>query len=256
MMTAELTKAIAPGAPALTERVLVIVPAYNEAESLPALLSSLRSEAPFADVLVVNDGSRDATAEVAAAVPGISVVTLPCNLGIGGAVQTGFKFAARRRYDVALQVDGDGQHKPAEIRALVAPILAGRADMTIGSRFLSVQSFRSSFLRRIGIRLFSLVNSWLIGQTISDNTSGFRAYSRKAIEFLSIHYPSDYPEPETVVLLARNGFRLEEVPVEMQDRQGGASSITPWRSVYYMVKVLLAIGMGAVRDPIVKGVGR
>lgn len=229
--------------------VLVIVPAFNEEKSLPHLLVLLKEETPFADVLVVNDGSRDRTGEVAASYPGVAVINLPCNLGIGGAVQTGFKYAARQGYRVALQVDGDGQHKPSEIKSLIEPIMRSEADMVIGSRFLSVQSFRSSFARRIGINIFALVNSWLIGQRITDNTSGFRAYSREAIAFLALHYPADYPEPETVILLAKNGFKLHEIPVEMQERQGGTSSITPLKSIYYMAKVLLAILMSACRKP-------
>lgn len=248
-MTQQLTRHV----PSLkTERaeVLVVVPAFNEAENLPLLLASLRQEAPFADVLVVNDGSRDQTGEVAEAQAGTRVVNLPCNLGIGGAVQTGFKYAARHGYTIALQVDGDGQHKPKEIESLVDPIRQDLADMVIGSRFLGVRSFRSSFARRLGIALFAVVNSWLIRQRVTDNTSGFRAYSRKAIEFLAEHYPTDYPEPETVILLGKNGFRILEIPVEMQERQGGASSITPLRSVYYMIKVLLAVLVSACRAPV------
>lgn len=249
----ELTRTIPQTPRALPlHDTLVIVPAFNEETNLPHLLTLLAEETPFADVLVVNDGSKDRTGEVAASFPGVHVINLPCNLGIGGAVQTGFKYAARAGYRVALQVDGDGQHKPSEIMSLIEPVLKSEADMVIGSRFLTVKSFRSSFARRIGIVIFAFVNSLLIGQRITDNTSGFRAYSRKAIAFLAWHYPADYPEPETVIILAKNGFKLLEIPVEMQERQGGTSSITPLKSIYYMAKVLLAILMSACRKPLVR----
>lgn len=229
------------------KRVLVIVPAFNEEESLAPLLETLGNETPFADVLVVNDGSRDRTGQIAASVPGVAVINLPVNLGIGGAVQTGFKYAARKGYSIALQVDGDGQHHPSEIEALIAPIERGEADMVIGSRYLDVQSFRSTAARRLGIGIFSWVNSLVIGQRITDNTSGFRAYSREAIKFLAHHYPTDYPEPEAVVLLGMNHFKIREIGVAMQERQGGVSSIRSWKAVYYMIKVLLAIFVNVLR---------
>jgi glycosyltransferase involved in cell wall biosynthesis len=178
------------------------------------------------------------------------VLDLPCNLGIGGAVQTGFKYADRHGYDVAIQFDADGQHLAGEIEKLLAPLRDGSADVVLGSRFLGLDSFRSTAARRLGIWVFYKVNSALVGQAITDNTSGFRAYSRRAIAFLADHYPTDYPEPEAVVLLKKHGFSLAEVPVAMQERQGGASSIHGLGSLYYMVKVLLAITMTSLRKPL------
>jgi glycosyltransferase involved in cell wall biosynthesis len=229
-------------------RVLAIVPAYNEQEAIAATIRSLR-QVPGLDVLVVNDGSLDATSAVARGTGEAVVVDLPCNLGIGGAVQTGFKYADRHGYEAAIQFDADGQHLAGEIDTLLQPLRSGEADVVLGSRFLGVKSFRSTFARRVGIAMFSFVNSWLVGQPISDNTSGFRAYNRRAIGFLARHYPMDYPEPEAVVLLKRNGFALKEVPVAMQARQGGTSSIHGFGSGYYMVKVMLAVAMTRLRKP-------
>jgi glycosyltransferase involved in cell wall biosynthesis len=172
---------------------------------------------------------------------GARVITLPFNLGIGGAVQTGLKFACRHHYDVAIQIDGDGQHLPSEIPLLIAPLQRHEADVCIGSRYLGPRRYHTPLMRRLGMLIFSVVNSLLIGQRITDNTSGFRAFNRRAIEFLSANYPGDYPEPEVVVMLGRNGFRLKEVPVKMRQRSTGESSIGSIRAVYYMVKVLLAI---------------
>ena len=178
------------------------------------------------------------------------VVNLPNNLGIGGAVQTGFKWAARNGYRIAIQFDGDGQHIAAEIPKLLEALAKKKAGMVIGSRFIERHSgYRSTFVRRLGIRVFKAVNSLLIGQTITDNTSGFRAYDRRAIEFLARHYPVDYPEPEAVILLGKNGFSIAEVFTRMQERQAGGSSISGVKSLYYMVKVLLAILMTALRKP-------
>ncbi|MFN3428421.1 MAG: glycosyltransferase family 2 protein [Candidatus Sericytochromatia bacterium] len=231
-------------------RVLAIVPAYNEQEAIAGTIAGLRRQAPEMDVLVVNDGSLDRTAAVARATGEAIVVDLPCNLGIGGAVQTGFKYAERHGYDMAIQFDADGQHLSSEIDKLLAPLRAGAADVVLGSRFLGLKSFSSTPARRLGIYMFYLVNSLLIGQAITDNTSGFRAYNRRAIAFLADHYPTDYPEPEAVILLKKNGFTLAEVPVAMQARQGGASSIAGLWSAYYMVKVMLAIAVTSLRKPV------
>lgn len=231
-------------------RVLLVVPAYNEAANIARVVSDLAAQLPEATVLVVNDGSQDQTSTIARATASCVVVDLPCNLGIGGAVQTGFKYAASRGYDVVVQVDGDGQHKADEIRGLVAALEGDRFDMVIGSRFLGIESFRSTAIRRVGIRIFEVVNSLAIRQRITDNTSGFRAYGREAIVFLARHYPVDYPEPEAVILMGRNGFKIREIPVAMEERQGGHSSIHGMKSAYYMVKVLLAIGLNILRAPI------
>lgn len=232
-------------------RILAIVPAYNEERTIGDVIRSLKDRHPSVDVLVVNDGSSDGTSGKALRAGASAVVDLPCNLGIGGAVQTGFLYAVKEGHDAAFQFDGDGQHLAGEVDRIVGPILAGEADVVIGSRFLARNGgFRSTVSRRAGIKVFEWVNSVLIGQRITDNTSGFRAYNRKALSFLSKHYPSDYPEPETVILLGKNGFRLKEVPVEMVERTSGTSSITAIRSVYYMVKVLLAVFMTAFRPPV------
>ena len=176
---------------------------------------------------MVNDGSWDGTYEAAKATRQALMVNLPNNLGIGGAVQTGFKWAARHGYRIAIQFDGDGQHIAAEIPKLLAALKEKKAGMVIGSRFIERHSgYRSTFVRRLGIRVFKAVNSLLIGQTITDNTSGFRAYDRRTIEFLARHYPVDYPEPEAVILLGKNGFPIAEVFTRMRERQSGGSSIT------------------------------
>ena len=231
--------------------VLVIVPAFNEAENIGRVLADIKSLELNPDILVVNDGSWDGTYAAAKASRQALVVNLPNNLGIGGAVQTGFKWAARNRYSNAIQFDGDGQHIAAEIPKLLQVLETQSVGMVIGSRFTEKHSgYRSTFARRLGIRVFKMVNSLLIGQTITDNTSGFRAYNRPAIEFLARHYPIDYPEPEAVILLGKNGFAIAEVFTSMRERQAGGSSISGVKSVYYMVKVLLAILMTSLRKPV------
>lgn len=230
--------------------ILVIVPAYNEERNIAGVLQDLAGIPVALDILVVNDGSADHTSRVAHATGRARVVDLAKNLGIGGAVQTGFKFAARNGYRVAIQFDGDGQHVATEIPRLLDALAGQSVGMVIGSRFLEGPAeYRSTFLRRIGIRLFQTVNSLLIGQRVTDNTSGFRAYNRPAIEFLARCYPVDYPEPEAVIMLGRNGFRIAEVFTRMRKRQTGGSSIDGVMGGYYMVKVLLAILMTALRKP-------
>jgi len=230
--------------------LLVIVPAYNEGKNIVRVIEELKGAGPTLDILVVNDGSTDNTSQAALATGKALVVDLPKNMGIGGAVQTGFKYASRNGYRMAVQFDGDGQHVASEIPKLLATLESRDADMVIGSRFLQKSGgFRSTFFRRIGIRTFQLLNSLLIGQKVTDNTSGFRAYNHDAIKFLARYYSVDYPEPEAVILLGRNSFRIEEESVLMRKRQGGDSSIAGARSGYYMVKVVLAIIMAALRKP-------
>ncbi len=223
----------------MADRVLIIVPAYNEATNLPGVVADIREHQPACDILVVDDCSSDDTLQCARGL-GVEAVRLPINLGIGGAVQTGFKYAERNGYDYALQVDGDGQHPAIEISRLLRPLVAGEADVCIGSRFIEREGFQSTAMRRLGIRMFEWLTRVTAGTHITDTTSGLRAYNRTAIEFLAAHYPSDYPEVESVTILARNRFRLVEVPVTMRERQGGQSSITAGRSLYYLVKVSLA----------------
>lgn len=216
-------------------KILIIVPAYNEEESLPGVIHDLRGEAPEADALVVNDGSRDNTSRIAREL-GVKVLDLPFNLGIGGAVQAGTLYAHQNGYDVAIQFDGDGQHLAGEIKKLLEPIEAGRADLVIGSRFLNPGGYRAPAFRKLGIGIFSFVLSRILDMDVTDSTSGFRAANRRVIEFFARNYPDDYPEVESLVLLHKMNMRMEEVAVTMRGRTGGKSSITPLRSVYYMLK--------------------
>jgi glycosyltransferase involved in cell wall biosynthesis len=227
-------------------RLLFIIPAYNERANLPAVAADLRAHYPTAELLVVNDCSTDDTATVARSL-GMTVLDLPCNLGIGGAVQTGLLYAARGPYDIAIQFDGDGQHRADQVGKLLHALNESGCDAAIGSRFLTSSDYHPPLLRRAGIAIFQAVNSLVLQRRITDNTSGFRAYNRAAIQFLALDYPHDYPELESVVTLCRHGFRVQEVAVTMRERQGGRSSITFWRSIYYMFKVLLAIFVGATR---------
>jgi glycosyltransferase involved in cell wall biosynthesis len=226
-------------------RSLVIVPALNEASNIARVITALREHVP-ADVVVINDGSTDGTGAIARQL-GVSVIDMPFNVGIGAAVQSGLLFALRRGYSLAIQVDGDGQHPPAEIRKLMTRIESEDCDVVIGSRFVERSSYRGSIMRRTGIAIFWMVNALILRRRITDSTSGFRAFNRAAIEFLASEYPHDFPEPESIVTLCRNGFRVVEVPVEMKARANGRSSITLLRSFYYMLKVLIAMTIGATR---------
>jgi glycosyltransferase involved in cell wall biosynthesis len=221
-------------------KTLVIVPAYNEEASLPGVIRDLREHVPSADVLVVNDGSFDDTAQAARKFD-VKVLDLPFNLGIGGAVQTGYLYAERNAYDIAVQFDGDGQHLAGEIQRLLEPLEANRADLVVGSRFTTSGGYKAPVFRKMGIGIFSFVLSRIMGMTVTDSTSGFRAANRRAIEFFAHTYPEDYPEVEALVLLHKIGLRMVEVPAAMRERTSGRSSITPIRSLYYMTKVLMAI---------------
>jgi glycosyltransferase involved in cell wall biosynthesis len=222
------------------------MPAYNEERSLPRVIAEIRDFDPHLEIVVVDDGSTDRTAQVAEAA-GARVLKLPFNVGIGGAVQTGYQFALENGFDVAVQVDGDGQHDPREIPRLLEPLLEDRADMVVGSRFAPGGGYRGTPLRRVGIHLFAAIVSLLVRARVTDTTSGFRAVNRKAIRLFALDYPPDYPEVEATVLLVRCGLRMLEVPVQMRVRETGSSSITALRSVYYMVKVLLALFIGLFR---------
>lgn len=221
-------------------KLLIIVPAYNEEESLPGVIRDLRDHLPAADIIVVNDGSRDRTSAVAREF-GVIVLNLPFNLGIGGAMQAGYLYAADRDYDVAVQFDGDGQHRAEEIRKLLGPLAGNGADLVIGSRFVQRGGYRAPIMRRIGMKIFSFVLSCILENPVTDTTSGFRAANKRVITFFSRFYPEDYPEVEALVLLHKQGLRITEVPVGMRERTGGRTSITPGKSVYYMLKVLLAV---------------
>jgi glycosyltransferase involved in cell wall biosynthesis len=226
--------------------LLVIVPAFNEEESLPAVLRELADASPDADILVVNDGSTDATSRVARAA-GVRVADLPINLGIGGAMQTGYRYAQRKGYAVAVQVDADGQHDPREMPKILEPIRDGRASLVVGSRRLGAPGYRSSALRRLGTSLLSWIVSRLTRVPLRDTTSGFRAADRRVIDAYARFYPSDYPEVEALVYINRQGLAAIEVPVSMRERSGGRSSITARRAAYYMVKVPIASLISALR---------
>ncbi len=221
-------------------KILIIVPAYNEEKSLPEVIRDLRTSIPSADVLVVNDGSKDGTARIAQDL-GVKILDLPYNLGIGGAVQSGYLYALRNNYDIAVQFDGDGQHLGKEIGKLIKPLEEGTVDFVIGSRFLVPGVYKATVFRTVGIWIFSFILSRITGTAVTDSTSGFRAANRIVIEFFARNYPDDFPEVESLVLLHKVRKRMMEVPVTMRERTGGKSSITPLRSVYYMIKVLIAV---------------
>jgi glycosyltransferase involved in cell wall biosynthesis len=236
----------APGARRAALRRVVIVPAHNEEESLAGVIEEVRAGDPDVEVVVVDDGSTDRTGSIAEAA-GAVVLKLPFNVGIGGAVQTGYQYARDNGFDVAIQVDGDGQHDPNEIGRLLEPIRNGQADMVVGTRFAAGGGYRGTRLRRIGIRIFAAIVSRLVSARVTDTTSGFRAVNRKAIRLFATEYPHDYPEVESTVLLVRHGMRMVEVPVQMRVRETGHSSITALRAAYYMIKVLLALFIGLFR---------
>ena len=222
-------------------RILIVIPAFNEQQNIVQVIRDAQASIPNGDVLVINDCSLDNTSLRARQAGEVRVIDLPCNLGIGGAVQTGFKYAREHGYHCMVQVDGDGQHVPAEIDKLMQTMEQSGCDMVIGSRFLDVASFRTSWARRMGIKVFYYVFLMLIGMRVTDSTSGFRLYNRRCSELLARFYPDDYPEPDAIILLQKHGLRICEVGVAMRPREHGASSITPIKSPYYMAKVMLSI---------------
>jgi glycosyltransferase involved in cell wall biosynthesis len=230
-------------------RNLAIVPAFNEAEAISGAVAAIHDQAPDFDVLVVDDGSIDATAERARSA-GAEVLRMPFNLGIGGAMQSGYIYALERGYEVAVQVDGDGQHDPGHIHDLLEHLHGDpELNMVTGSRFLDPagEGYRSSATRRIGIRVFSRVVSLITGQRVTDPTSGFRMTNRRGIELFARDYPHDYPEVEAILLMHAHRLRSCEISVRMRPRLTGESAISSTQSVYYMVKVLLAVFVGLFR---------
>lgn len=221
-------------------KVLVIIPAYNEEKSICNVIEKLRSDYPKADYVVINDCSKDNTLQVLKLV-NANYINLPMNLGIGGGVQTGYKYAYQNGYDIAIQIDGDGQHDTSYLVDVIKPIEEGEADIVIGSRFINKKGFQSSGMRRFGIRFLSTLIALCCGTKIHDVTSGFRAVNRKYLEIYAKEYPVDYPEPEAIVKASVSGARIMEIPVIMKERETGVSSISPLKSVYYMIKVSLAI---------------
>lgn len=225
-------------------KVAVVIPCYNEEDSVASVVKEIDAlpQTGYYTVtaVVINDCSKDKTAAVAAGQNCI-LINLPVNLGIGGAVQTGFKYALQNNFDIAIQFDGDGQHPSAQIDHLISPLLSGIADVVIGSRFLEKEGFQSTYMRRSGINYFKNLCRALIGISVTDPTSGFRAINRKTLEVVCRYYPDEYPEPEAIILYNLSGLRISEIPVIMRERQGGVSSIRSYKSVYYMIKVSLAI---------------
>ncbi|MDD6328027.1 MAG: glycosyltransferase family 2 protein [Eubacteriales bacterium] len=223
-------------------KTLVIIPAYNESENIVNTVTTLTKHCPDVDYIIINDCSKDATEQICRE-HGFCYISLPINLGIGGGMQTGYRYAYENGYDIAIQFDGDGQHNAEYIPDLIAPIVNGEADMVIGSRFINKEGFQTSFMRRMGINMLGCVLRLFGRVKITDATSGFRAISREMIAFFSQHYAQDYPEPESIIAAASSGFHVKEVPVVMNERTAGVSSINTLKSVYYMIKVTLAIAM-------------
>lgn len=221
-------------------KTLIIIPAYNESENIERVVKNLQENCPECDYLIVNDCSTDNTAQICRDNK-FNFINLCFNLGIGGGVQSGYIYAYRNGYDCAIQIDGDGQHDPAFIKRLTDPIEKGEADVVIGSRFIDKEGFQSSGMRRFGIKFLSSLIRIMCGANVKDVTSGFRAVNRKFIEVFSKEYADDYPEPEAIVASRLRGARILEVPVIMKEREGGVSSISPLKSIYYMIKVSLAI---------------
>lgn len=229
-------------------KTLIIIPAYNEAARIGEVVHRVQDSAPEYDVLVVNDGSRDETAQVAR-VAGAQVVSHPFNLGYGVAIQTGYKFALAKGYDYLVQMDGDGQHDPSFIAQLLAPVMSGETDFVLGSRFLGTESYEPSLARRIGMTFFCRLISLLIGSRITDSTSGYQAFNREVIRYFTTEvFPCDYPDADMLLTLHRAGFRIREVPVRMHASATGKSMHTGLRPFYYMFKMLLSIFVTLLRE--------
>lgn len=225
-------------------KALVIIPAYNEEGAIVETINNLKKECNDVDYVIINDCSKDNTLEICKAHE-FNVISLPVNLGIGGAVQTGYKYAYENGYDIAIQMDADGQHDPKYLPQLIAKIEEGY-DFAIGSRFLEKEGFQSTFVRRMGINLYSWIIKVFTKKEIKDTTSGYRAAGKRIIKMFAKNYPVDYPEPETNAYIAKNDFKIVEIPMKMKERDSGASSITPIKSIYYAVKVGLAVLLACV----------
>lgn len=221
-------------------KIMVAIPAYNEEKNIFRVVQDVSYHHPEINVVVINDGSRDNTSFEAQRA-GAFVINLPQNLGIGGAVQTGYIYAKNMNYDVVIQIDGDGQHNPKDLSKMLEVIERDEADMVIGSRFVEKTDYESSSMRKLGINFFSRFVSLVCKRNFHDTTSGYRAVNKKVIQLFSRYYPRDYPEVETIVYASKRGIRIKEISVDMDKRQGGKSSITPLKSIYYMLKVTCAI---------------
>ena len=232
----------------MSSRVLIIIPAYNEEATIGDVIQRITDLHPDYDIVVVNDGSIDNTAQVVRDNGHATLLQLPYNLGIGGGMQTGYKYAYRNGYDIAVQCDADGQHPVEQLTDIVAKVEDSVADMIIGSRYVADSDYTPSFIRRVGKSLLSRWVDLLIGGGVTDTTSGFRAANRKVMQVFTETYPEDYPEPEALVILHKHGLSTAEVPVNMHPRQGGTTSIRPHGAVYYMIKVALAIFIDLFRQ--------
>lgn len=226
-------------------KTLVIIPCYNEQDSIVKVVDNLKKNAPDVDYLIVNDCSTDGTEKILKE-NGYNYINNPINLGIGGGVQAGYKYAVQYGYDIAVQMDGDGQHDPKYLSAVIEPVAQGKYDMAIGSRFIEKEGFQTSFMRRIGINIISAFIFVLTGKRVKDTTSGFRACNKKLIDFFAANYADDYPEPEAIMACLACGYSVGEVAVVMEERQGGVSSISSFKSAYYMIKVCLALIVGRI----------
>lgn len=226
---------------------MVIIPAYNEEKNIINVVNNIKKDCPEVDYVVINDCSKDNTEKILEENK-FNYISLPVNMGIGGGVQTGYKYAVANGYDIAIQIDGDGQHDPKYIKKLIQPIIDGKADMTIGSRFIEKEGFQTSFMRRVGINFLNKLIKICCGQNITDVTSGFRATNQKLTKEFARNYAQDYPEPEAIIHSVLKGFKVQEVPVIMHERQEGESSINMTKSIYYMIKVSLAIILCRISD--------
>ncbi|MHB8170672.1 MAG: glycosyltransferase family 2 protein [Thermincolia bacterium] len=222
------------------KKILIIIPAYQEEASIARVVEKIHTTLPFVDIVVINDGSTDRTSSMAKST-GVTVIDLPFNLGIGGAMQTGYRYAERNGYDIAVQIDADGQHDPRDLTKLLEVMEQQGRDMVIGSRFVEASDYRPSLGRAAGITLLSWLVFLVTGKTVTDTTSGYRAVNRKVINLFARDYPTDYPEVEVLILLHKHRLMVKEVSVKMNYRETGASSITPLKSIYYMIKVILSV---------------
>lgn len=234
-------------------KVLIIIPAYNESKNIEKVVDNIINNFPQYDYIVINDGSKDNTRDVCKK-RGYQYLNLSINLGIGGAVQTGYKYAKDKGYDVAVQIDGDGQHDISYLSSMLPLLESEEADIVIGSRFIDKEGFQSSAARRTGIKILSMLIFLCTGCKVKDVTSGFRAVNKKFIDIYAVNYPTDYPEPEAIVSAVMHGGKIKEQPVIMRERENGTSSINFVKSIYYMIKVTLAILVGRIsfgirRDP-------
>lgn len=227
-------------------KVLIIIPAYNEEKTIEKVVDELKGHNFDYDYLIVNDGSTDKTGEICLA-RGFNAIHLPINLGVGGGMQAGYKYAYENGYDIAMQMDGDGQHDPGFIPALIAPVSDNSADYVIGSRYLEKKGFQSSCLRRQGIKLLNSIIYLFSKLRIKDATSGFRVVNRELIRLFSQNYAQDYPEPEAIIQAAARGYRIMELPVIMRERIAGESFVNQWSALYYIIKVTMSIAVSGVR---------